>query len=62
MSTQADGEPGSHRDQSNSASSLVSTLIPNLLIAAILVTLFMIFRPKFKRLYAPRTYINSLGD
>ncbi|KAF2743775.1 DUF221-domain-containing protein [Sporormia fimetaria CBS 119925] len=58
------GDPGSARDkpESNSASSLVSTLVPNLLIAAALVTLFMIFRPRFKRLYAPRTYINSLGE
>ncbi|KAF2274422.1 DUF221-domain-containing protein [Westerdykella ornata] len=60
----AEGEPGSNRDTagSNSASSLVSTLIPNLIIAAIFITLFMIFRPRFKRLYAPRTYIDSLGD
>jgi calcium permeable stress-gated cation channel len=62
--SQAEGEPGSNRDskESNSASSLVSTLIPNLIIAAILVTLFLIFRPRFKRLYAPRTYIDSLGE
>lgn len=58
------GQPGANRDddQSNSASSLVSTLVPNLLVAAAFVTLFMIFRPRFKRLYAPRTYIDSLGD
>ncbi|KAF2008084.1 DUF221-domain-containing protein [Amniculicola lignicola CBS 123094] len=59
-----DGEPGSNRDspESNSASGLVSTLIPNLIIAAIFITLFLIFRRKFQRVYAPRTYIDSLGD
>jgi hypothetical protein len=60
--SQEDGQPGSNTDTSNSASSLVSTLIPNLIVAAVLVTLFMIFRPRFKRLYAPRTYIDSLGE
>jgi hypothetical protein len=57
--------PGAHRDdpsQSNSASSLVSTLVPNLVIAGVFVLCFLIFRRKFKRLYAPRTYIDSLGD
>ncbi|KAF2260031.1 DUF221-domain-containing protein [Lojkania enalia] len=59
-----EGEPGSARDEerSNSASGLVSTLVPNLLIALAFVTLFFIFRRKFRRLYAPRTYIDSLGD
>lgn len=58
------GQPGSNRDQpnSNSASGLVSTLVPNLIIAAIFVSLFLIFRPKFRRVYAPRTYIDSLGE
>ncbi|KAF2475294.1 DUF221-domain-containing protein [Lindgomyces ingoldianus] len=58
-----DGQPGSNRDKpdSNSASGLVSTLIPNLLIAFVFITLFFIFRRKFRRLYAPRTYIDSLG-
>jgi hypothetical protein len=40
----------------------VSTLIPNLVIAGVFVLCFLIFRRKFKRLYAPRTYIDSLGD
>ncbi|KAF2020156.1 DUF221-domain-containing protein [Aaosphaeria arxii CBS 175.79] len=59
-----EGQPGSNRDtpESNSASSLVSTLVPNIIIAAIFVSLFLIFRRKFKRVYAPRTYVNSLGD
>ncbi|KAF2648636.1 DUF221-domain-containing protein [Lophiostoma macrostomum CBS 122681] len=60
----SDTQPGGHRDQpeSNSASSLVSTLVPNLVVAAIFVVLFLIFRRKFQRVYAPRTYIDSLGD
>jgi hypothetical protein len=33
-----------------------------LIVAAVLVTLFLIFRPRFKRLYAPRTYIDSVGE
>ncbi|KAF2186168.1 DUF221-domain-containing protein [Zopfia rhizophila CBS 207.26] len=62
--SRAEGEPGSNRDkpESNSASGLVSTLVPNLLIALAFITLFFIFRRKFRRLYAPRTYIDSLGD
>lgn len=40
----------------------MSTLVPNLVVAAIFISLFLIFRPRFKRLYAPRTYIDSLGD
>ncbi|KAF2119500.1 hypothetical protein BDV96DRAFT_596214 [Lophiotrema nucula] len=59
----ADGQAGSNREQgSNSLSGLVSTLVPNILIAAIFITLFLIFRPKFRRVYAPRTYIDSLGE
>jgi hypothetical protein len=40
----------------------VSTLVPTALSAVIFVTLFLIFRRHFRRLYAPRTYVNSLGD
>ncbi|KAF2705259.1 DUF221-domain-containing protein [Pleomassaria siparia CBS 279.74] len=58
------GQPGSNRDdsKSNSLSGLVSTLVPTLLLAIVFVTLFFIFRNKFRRVYAPRTYIDSLGD
>lgn len=60
---QDDGKAGSNRDQgSNSLTGLLSTLVPNLVIAAIFITLFLIFRPKFRRVYAPRTYIDSLGE
>lgn len=40
----------------------MSTLVPTLIIAVVFVTLFLIFRRSFRRLYAPRTYIDSLGD
>ncbi|KAF2806685.1 DUF221-domain-containing protein [Mytilinidion resinicola] len=53
---------GSNRNPSNSASSLVSTLIPALLIACVFVVLFLIFRRKLHRLYAPRSYVGSLED
>ncbi|KAF2203168.1 DUF221-domain-containing protein [Delitschia confertaspora ATCC 74209] len=64
LAKRAETEPGSHRNdpKSSSASAVVSTLIPNLLIAAVFVTLFLIFRNKFRRVYAPRTYIDSLGQ
>lgn len=61
--TQDDADPGSNRDKgSNSLSGFLSTLVPNLIIAGIFIALFLIFRPKFARVYAPRTYVNSLGD
>ena len=63
FATQDDAVAGSNRDQgSNSLSGFLSTLVPNLIIAAIFIALFLIFRPKFARVYAPRTYVNSLGD
>ncbi|KAJ4299398.1 phosphate metabolism protein 7 [Kalmusia sp. IMI 367209] len=60
----ADAVAGSNRDQpaDNSLSSLVSTLVPTAISALVFVTLFLIFRSRFRRLYAPRTYIDSLGD
>jgi hypothetical protein len=41
---------------------MLSTLIPTAALAIVFITLFFIFRRKFKRVYAPRTYIDSLGD
>ncbi|KAL5402029.1 hypothetical protein PMIN06_002429 [Paraphaeosphaeria minitans] len=59
-----DGVAGSNRDseQDNSLSGLVSTLVPTAISAIVFVALFLIFRSRFRRLYAPRTYIDSLGD
>ncbi|KAL1610149.1 phosphate metabolism protein 7 [Paraconiothyrium brasiliense] len=62
--SRAEGVAGSNRDEptDNSLSSLVSTLVPTAISALIFVSLFLIFRSRFRRLYAPRTYIDSLGD
>lgn len=40
----------------------MSTLVPTLILAIVFISLFFIFRGKFRRVYAPRTYIDSLGD
>lgn len=40
----------------------MSTLVPTFISFAVFITLFLIFRRTFRRLYAPRTYIDSLGD
>jgi hypothetical protein len=55
------GQQGKAQGSSNSLSSIVSTLIPVALLAAAFVTAFLIFRNKFRRVYAPRTYLNHLG-
>jgi hypothetical protein len=60
-----EGQAGSNRDdegKSNSLSSMVSTLVPTLLSFAIFVSLFLIFRGRFRRLYSPRTYVDSVGE
>ncbi|KAF1950638.1 DUF221-domain-containing protein [Byssothecium circinans] len=59
-----EGQAGSNRDkpESNSLSSMVSTLVPTLISFAIFVALFFIFRGRFRRLYAPRTYVDSVGE
>lgn len=59
-----EGQVGSNRDkpESNSLSSMVSTLVPTLISFAVFVTLFFIFRSRFRRLYAPRTYVDSVGE
>lgn len=41
---------------------MVSTLVPAAILAGAFVTAFIIFRGKFRRVYAPRTYLNSLGQ
>ena len=47
---------------SNSASGMLSTLIPSFLVACVLVGLFLVLRPKVKRIYSPRTYLGSLSE
>ncbi|KAH0279585.1 DUF221-domain-containing protein, partial [Aureobasidium melanogenum] len=51
---------GSHRNQSPSASTFLSTLVPVLVISSVVLTVFLIFRPKYKRVYEPRTYLPLL--
>ncbi|KAF2459070.1 hypothetical protein BDY21DRAFT_283308 [Lineolata rhizophorae] len=46
----------------NSASSLLSTLAPVALIAFIWLLLFLFFRVKFPRQYSPRTFLGSLRE
>ncbi|KAE8448898.1 hypothetical protein EG329_008694 [Mollisiaceae sp. DMI_Dod_QoI] len=57
--------PGSSTDSTNNTSSVsafLSTLIPVGLEAAAFVALFFIFRTKLKRVYRPRTYLQTLYD
>lgn len=42
---------------SASFSTVISSIVLNALILAILFCVFLIFRPRFKRVYAPRTYL-----
>lgn len=41
---------------------MVSTLVPTVILAAAFVTAFMVARKYFRRVYAPRTYLNHLGE
>lgn len=50
------------KSASNSASGLVSTLLPTLVISGAMVLLFVILRRSERRQYAPRTYIGSLRE
>jgi preprotein translocase subunit YajC len=51
---------GSAQNKSPSASTFLSTLIPVLLIVAVILSVFLILRPKYKRVYEPRTYLPLL--
>ncbi|GME26636.1 putative duf221 domain-containing protein [Neofusicoccum parvum] len=53
---------GSHRNKSSSVYSLIYTLIPSVLVAFILLSIFVVIRGKFRRLYAPRTFIDVLTE
>lgn len=53
---------GSHRGGSSSISALVSTLVPCIVVAGLLVGAFLILRVKLKRVYAPRTFHDALQD
>ena len=47
-------------DNSHSLSSIISTLVPVLLTAAVFFLLFLLLRARLKRNYQPRTYLGSL--
>ncbi|KAM5476125.1 phosphate metabolism protein 7 [Microsporum audouinii] len=55
-------EPEKPSDASNSLSGLVSTLVPTLIISAVMVLLFVILRRSQRRQYIPRTYIGALRE
>ncbi|KAF1917662.1 hypothetical protein BDU57DRAFT_514015 [Ampelomyces quisqualis] len=55
------GEQGKARDAPASLSSMISTLVPSLILAAAFVAAFFVARKFFRRVYAPRTYLNHLG-
>ncbi|KAF9697957.1 hypothetical protein EKO04_004154 [Ascochyta lentis] len=55
------GQTGEARDAPNGLSSMLSTLIPAAILAGAFVTAFIIARKSFRRVYAPRTYLNHLG-
>jgi hypothetical protein len=61
MSTSG-GQQGKARDSPNSLSSIISTLVPAAILAVAFVTAFLIARKYFRRVYAPRTYLNHLGQ
>ncbi|KAF1838470.1 DUF221-domain-containing protein [Decorospora gaudefroyi] len=56
------GQVGQAKEESsNSLSSMISTLVPTALLALAFVIAFLIARKYFRRVYAPRTYLDHLG-
>jgi hypothetical protein len=53
---------GTSNNASNSLSGFLSTLIPVGLQAAAFVGVFFLIRSKYKRVYRPRTYLDTLHD
>jgi uncharacterized membrane protein len=51
---------GSHQNQSPSASTFLSTLIPVGLVSGAVLLVFLLFRPKYRRVFEPRTYLELL--
>lgn len=57
------GQQGSATENSSSSlSSMIATLVPALITAGAFVVAFVIARKYFRRVYAPRTYLNHLGE
>ena len=55
-------EEGDARNASSSYASLISTLVPLLVISGPLLLTFLYLRVKLRRVYAPRTFIETLHD
>jgi hypothetical protein len=45
-----------------SVSAFVATLIPVGLLCLVYVTLFLVFRTKYRRIYEPRTYLGKFNE
>ncbi|KAF2141021.1 uncharacterized protein K452DRAFT_299083 [Aplosporella prunicola CBS 121167] len=57
-----DDNSGSHRDKSPSLYGLIYTLIPAVLLAIVLLSTFFGLRGKLRRLYIPRTFLDTLTE
>jgi len=44
----------------SSLSGMIATLVPVLLLAAVYIVIFLFFRKKYNRNYAPRTYLGNV--
>ncbi|CAK3869412.1 related to DUF221 domain [Lecanosticta acicola] len=59
----ASANTGSHRNTgASSISGMLSTLIPVFLISSVVFLAFLLLRKKLPRVYAPRTYLDSLRN
>lgn len=57
------GQTGSAQNQGDSTvSGLVTTLVPVLVLAGVYVAVFLVLRPRYKRNYAPRSYLGSFRE
>ncbi|KAF1941147.1 DUF221-domain-containing protein [Clathrospora elynae] len=61
MSTSGGNVGSAKKGSSNSLSGMISTLVPAALLAIAFVAAFFVARKHFRRVYAPRTYLNHLG-
>lgn len=58
--TDPTGNQGSAQQSSASASTLLSTLVPVLLVALVWFTIFLVLRTRFPRQYSPRSFMGAL--
>ncbi|KAM5345281.1 hypothetical protein ACJ41O_011143 [Fusarium nematophilum] len=58
----ANPDDGDARNQPQSLSGMVSTLVPILIISGVYILIFLFFRKSQRRFYAPRTYLGSLRE